>query len=210
MKPTAAISIAALVAALAVTPSLALDLKVGVGANAGVSASSDDNDSSANAGVGLGVNVDANSGDDDSSLDVGVGVDAGVSAEGDDDSSTSVDGTVTGAIGTSTDEGDLNVSARLDALLSVINDADYDEASFSAWSDASATTVIRTNDLFDLDAQSQIDAAVQANLDEQDDLNLAINANASLRAWLDSNDIDAASVIAIDVSADGSVNVYEG
>ena len=53
-------------------------------------------------------------------------------------------------------------------------------------------------------------ADLQANLDEHEDLNAAINANASLKAWLESNDIDAASVIAIDVSADGSVHVYEG
>ena len=50
-----------------------------------------------------------------------------------------------------------------------------------------------------LDGKARIDAALQANLDEREDLSAAINANASLKAWLDSNDIDAASVIAIDV-----------
>ena len=42
------------------------------------------------------------------------------------------------------------------------------------------------------------------------DLSAAVNANAGLKAWLDSNDIDANSVIAIGVSADGSVEAYEG
>jgi hypothetical protein len=46
------------------------------------------------------------------------------------------------------------------------------------------------------------------NSDEDNDLDAA--ANASLRAWLTSNGIDAASVIAIDVRADGSAEVCEG
>lgn len=41
------------------------------------------------------------------------------------------------------------------------------------------------------------------------DLNLGVDANANAD-WLESNDIDADSVIAIDVGADGSVEVYEG
>jgi hypothetical protein len=102
------------------------------------------------------------------------------------------------------------VNARLDALVSLINEADYDESSFSAWADASSTTIIDVNDLFDLDGKARIDAAIKANLDEHNDLSAAIEANAKLKAWLDSNGIDASSVIAIDVSADGSVDVYEG
>ena len=41
------------------------------------------------------------------------------------------------------------------------------------------------------------------------DLNLGVGTNANA-GWLESNDIDADSVIAIDVGADGSVEVYEG
>jgi hypothetical protein len=189
MKATAAISIAALVAALAATPALALDLNVGLGAN-------------------VGVNV---SGSDDSSIDASAGgsADGGVSV-GTDDGDLGVDTNVTGAIGATASAGDEDIGVQLDGLLQLINDADYDEGSFSTWADASATSVVKVDDLFDLDAQSQIDAAVQANLDEHEDLSAAINANANLKAWLDANDIDANSVIAIGVSADGSVEVYEG
>jgi hypothetical protein len=133
-------------------------------------------------------------------LNAGVGVTAGAN----------VDTTVTGAIGAnaSADNADLNL--RLDGLLKLINDTDYSNDSFSAVADLSATSLVKVDDLFDLDAQSKIDAAVQANLDEHEDLSAAIDANASLKAWLDANGIDANSVIAIDVSADGSVEVYEG
>jgi hypothetical protein len=189
MKTTAAISIAALVAALAVTPVMALDLNVG--ANAGVSASSDDDNT--NAGLDLGVDVNANAGGDD-----GEGGDLGV------------DTSATGSIGGSVSDESLDLDSRLDLMLRLISESDYDDSSFSAWVDGSSTVVVNTDDIFDADGQAQIDAALQANLDEHDDLNAAINANASLKAWLDSNDIDAASVIAIDVSADGSVHVYEG
>lgn len=191
MKATAAISIAALVAALAVTPSLALDLNLGLGANANAGASSGDDGANAGLDLGLGVNLDA--GDDDADND-GLGVDTAA----------------TGSIGASVTDDNLDLDARLDLLLQLINESDYDETSFTAWADASSTTLIDTDDIFDLDGQAKIDAAIEANVDEHDDLSAAINANASLKAWLESNDIDAASVIAIDVGADGSVEVYEG
>jgi hypothetical protein len=215
MKATAAISIAALLAALAVTPSTALDLNVGLGANAGVDVSSDDDDSSAGVDLGLGVDVNASAEDDDEgdggSISVGGTVDGGVSVEGDDDEGDlGVDTGVTGAIGASASADSLDINTRLDLMLKLINESDYDDSSFSAWADATSTTVVHTDDIFDADGEAQIDAALQANLDEHDDLNAAINANASLKAWLESEGIDAASVIAIDVSADGSVDVYEG
>jgi hypothetical protein len=191
MKATAAISIAALVAALAATPSLALDLNVGGGANAAATVASDSNSTSADAGVGVDLKASAK----------GKGVNSG---------DLGVDATTTGAINASASDDALDIDTRLDLLVKLINDADYDETSFNTWADASATAVIKTNDLFDADGQAKIDAALQANLDEQDDLRAAIDANANLKAWLDSNGIDASSVIAIDVSADGSVDVYEG
>jgi hypothetical protein len=210
MKATAAISIAALVAALAVTPSMALDLNVGLGANAGANVSSDDD--SAGAGLGLGVNLNANADSDDdgddTSVSAGANVSGGASVAGDDD--LGVDTAVTGAIGASASDDNLDINARLDALLQLINDSDYEDTTLSAWVDASSTTVINTDDLFDLDGQAKIDAAVSANVEEQDDLSAAISANANLKAWLDANNIDTDSVIAIDVNADGSVEVYEG
>ena len=188
MKATAAMSIGALLAALAATPTMALDLNVGVGANAGVDVSSDDDNASA--GVGLGVDLNAGAEDDDGDL--------------------GVDTAATGSIGGSLSDDSLDLNSRLALMLRLINESDYDDSSFSAWADASSTTLVNTDDIFDADGQGQIDAALQANLDEHDDLHTAINANASLKAWLESSDIDAASVIAIDVSADGSVHVYEG
>lgn len=213
MKATAAISIAALVAALAVTPSMALDLNVGLGANAGVDVPSDDDNASA--GLGLGVDLNASAEDDDGeggSVSVGGSVDGGVSVDGDDDEggSLGVDTAATGSIGASLSDDSLDLNTRLDLMLKLINETDYDDSSFSAWADASSTTVVNVDDIFDADGQAKIDAALQANLDEHDDLNAAINANASLKAWLESEGIDASSVIAIDVSADGSVDVYEG
>jgi len=194
MKKTTAISIAALVAALAVTPALALDVNVGAGVNVGVNASSDDGDS--NAGADLGV-------------DVGVGVGVDTDTDGDDNGlDADVSAGVSGAISADGENGDS--SLNLDAMLQLIADADYSDDSFSTWTDASVTSVVVLDDLFDADSRTQIDAAVEANLDEQDDLRAAINANASLKAWLESNDVDADSVIAIDVAADGSVEVYEG
>ena len=173
-------------AALAVTPSMALDLNVGAGANAGVTVSGDDDGVSAGANAAAGATV---SGDND---DLGV------------------DAAATGAIGASASDDSLDINARLDALLQLIADSDYEETSLSAWSSASSTTVIDTDDLFDAEGQARIDAALAANLDEQDDLSAAISANANLKAWLDANNIDSDSVIAINVAADGSVEVYEG
>jgi hypothetical protein len=231
MKATAAISIAALVAALAVTPTIADDLNLGLGLNAGADVSSDDGDASADVGLGLDLNasaedddgdggsltvggdvdvgVSAEGDDDDLDVDVGGNVDAGVSAGGD-DGDLGVDTNVTGAIDASASDDSLDLNTRLELMLKLINESDYDDSSFSAWADATSTTVVNTDDIFDADGQAKIDAALQANLDEHDDLNAAINANASLKAWLESEGIDAASVIAIDVSADGSVDVYEG
>ena len=191
MKATAAISIAALVAALAVTPSLALDLNLGVSANANAGASSGDDGANAGLDLGLGVNLDAAG---DSTDNDGIGVDTAA----------------TGSIGASVTDDNLDLDARLDLLLQLINESNYEETSLTAWADASSTTLIDTDDIFDLDGQAKIDAALAANVDEHDDLSAAISANASLKAWLESNDIDADSVIAIDVGADGSVEVYEG
>ncbi|MBI4920260.1 MAG: hypothetical protein HY834_00790 [Devosia nanyangense] len=180
MKATAAISIAVLVAAMAVTPVTAFGLNAGLGA--GVGASSDGGDASANAGLGASV---------------------GVGGGG-----TSASGAVAGSVGADLSGDGLNLD--LDALLQLIASADYGSNSLSVWSNASATSVINTDDLFDLDAQSKIDAAVKANWSEHLDLSAAIDANASLKAWLAANHIGADSVIAIDVGADGSVDVYEG
>jgi hypothetical protein len=210
MKATAAISIAALVAALAVTPSMALDLNVGAGANVGATVSTD----SANTNVGVGADVNANTSTNtntnsgSTNVSAGANAGAGATVSGDDD--LGVDTAATGSIGASAADDSLDINARLDALLQLINDSDYEESSFSAWVDGSAVTVIDTDDLFNVDGQAQIDAAVAANLDEQDDLSAAISANAKLKAWLDANSIDSESVIAIDFAADGSVEVYEG
>jgi hypothetical protein len=182
MKATAAISTAVLVAAMAVTPAMAFGLNAGLGASVGVS--SDGGDMSADAGLGA---------------SIGAGSEGGAGANG----------TVTGSVGAGASGAD-GLNVNLDALLRLIASADYGSNSLSVWSNASATSVINTDDLFDLDAQSKIDAAVKANWGEHQDLSAAIDANASLKAWLAANHIGADSVIAIDVGADGSVDVYEG
>jgi hypothetical protein len=172
MKIASAISVAALLAALAVVPATAASLNVGVGLD-----------------VGAGVTTDANAGDNGSNTTVSGSAATGVSVSSTGDGSSSLD---------------------VNALLRLIGNANYDDDSFSSWTSASATSVINLDDRLDASSNAAIDAAVTANLDEQDDLRAAISANADLSAWLETNGIDATSVIAIDVAADGSVDVYEG
>ncbi len=213
MKATAAISIAALLAALAATPSTALDLNAGANGGVGVNVSSDSDNANAGVDLGLGVNASAQNDDGDgASVSVGGSLDGGVTVDGGNDGDLGVDTAATGSIGITGSAADdsLDANTRLDLLLKLIADSSYDDSSFSAWVDGASTTVVNVDDVFDADGQAQIDAALQANADEHNDLNAAINANANLKAWLDSEGIDAASVIAIDVSADGSVHVYEG
>ncbi len=189
MKPIAAISIAALVAALVATPALALDVNAGLNANAGASNNTNS-----------------------TSLDLGVTTDFGVKT-GHGTANTSSGGTVSGSVASNDNvAGNTNASAdaRLDALIKLVDASQYHRHSFSGWADASATTVINTDGLFDVNGQTKLDAAVKAHWTDHQDLGAAIDANAKLKAWLGSNNIDANSVIAIEAGADGSVHVYEG
>ncbi len=192
MKTTTALSISALLVALAAGPAAALDVNANAGASVGATVSGSGGD------AGLSVNGDA-----------GVGVNGSAG----NDSLKVKDGTKVGATGGVEANGSsMGSDVDLDALIALIATSDYDQSSFSTWSKSSATmtSAINLDDRFDADAKAKIDAAVKAHAEEHTDLQAAIDANAGLKAWLDNNNIDADAVVAIDVNADGSVNVYEG
>lgn len=217
MKFSTLTATAALCVAVGFTaPALALDLSVGAGvdASASVGASSGDSDTSAdlNADVGLDANVDASTGDGDDNDDGNndgdngndnggdVSTDAGANAGASASASASVDG-----------DGDSDASAHADLalrLIALIESSSWDEDSLETMTDVSGAAAFDIDALLDAESRGAVDAAIEANIEEVEDLRVAIAANAEFSAWLQSEDSDAGDVVAIGTTAGGSLAVF--
>jgi hypothetical protein len=159
------------------------------------------------------------------SVDTGTGVDVGIGASGD-SGSGSADGSVSGTVGTDTQiktdnmgaAADTDANANLDTsttaaiggswdgLMSAMGDSSA-SGSISSMTEVSDVNVIKIGELenADMDALATAKTDNQASIDE---LHSSLEANASVKAALDAQGVDASDVVAANVAADGSLTVY--
>jgi hypothetical protein len=179
--------LAASILALAISPAAALDLSVGGGLSAGPSVSGVSTDLSASAGADLS---------------------AGSSSSG--SSSVEAEGTVSAnGISANSIRGaeKARLSKNLAEVINLIEQADYDEATFAAVADA-VGNIYNLGARANAEARAALDAAIAANRDEIADLQSALSASAEMNAWLTASGTDISSVVAVGTTADGSLAVF--
>jgi hypothetical protein len=185
-------SVLAVLMALAAGPAVALDLGVSVGASASTS---------------------GNAGNGDSSLNVDLGVDAALSAavddgdDGDDTTTGSVSANAAASATASVSASSTDEDDPLFDVIGLINASAWTSTSFSSLNQVNASV----NDVsawINSENSAALNAALEANAGEITDLQTAIAANAAFSAVLDAEGEDASNVIAVGVTADGSLAVF--
>ncbi len=176
-----------------VVPASALDLNLNLGgdlgATLGISSSSDDEESSGGLALGLdgglGIGLEANGGANNGGGAVTVNGNADAAAQlfANASARARVEAVINLIVNSNWATGDLAGHAAIDAAFDV-----------TAW----------------LEAQTAADfnAAVAANRGEINDLHAAIAANAAMSAWLQANNIDLQSVVALGMTAEGTLVAF--
>jgi hypothetical protein len=162
---------------------LNLDVGAALGANIGIIGSSEDG----SGGLALGLDGDLGMG-----LNANGGADA-VTVNGNADAAAQL-------------IANANAQAKVDAVINLIVNSNWavgDLAGYAAIDAAFDVTAW-------LEAQTAVDfnAALIANAGEINDLQAAIAANAAMSAWLQANNIDLQSVVALGVTAEGALVAF--
>lgn len=175
-------------------PASALDLNLNLGgdlgATLGIAGSSDDEESSSG-GLELGLN---------GRLGIGLNANGGANGGG---GAVTVNGNADAAARLF---ANANARARVEAVINLIVN--------SNWATGDLAGYVAIDAAFDvtawLEAQTTADfnAAVAANWGEINDLHAAIAANAAISAWLQANNIDLQSVVALGMTAEGTLVAF--
>ncbi|MEO6633982.1 MAG: hypothetical protein ABIN41_00060 [Devosia sp.] len=183
MQFKTATALAALLTAVSLTPALALSLNLSGSGSASASSSSSVGDGSASAGASLGLNV-------------GLGLEAG----GDD--SAIVASTVSAG-------GDAELSGwgNIGLVVNLIESSDWTATSFDSMSDLSAA-LFTVDDGANSDARATLDAVLGVYATDVAELQAALSANVELSGWLAARDIALDSVIAANLTAEGTLALY--
>lgn len=182
MSPKFFLALPAMLLALSAVPTLALDISAGGSASGGTG----DSGLSAGFGTSASASVQAGGGSDDD------GAKRSASASG-------------SASGTASIELDRN-DPLLDVIL-LIRGNNWTKSSLSGLTEFKGKT-------YDADAwlnsenSAAFEQALKAHADDIADLRYSIAANADFTAWLDSENADASAVVAVGLSADGSLAVF--
>lgn len=186
MKSKIALSIAALMGASLLAAPATAQVSVGgsVGADIGVNTGEADRGSDTS-GVAPGADVDLRT---EGQAGAELGADTGADTE--------LDTGTTAAIGGS-----------FDGALSAMGNNSAAATSISSMTDVSSVNVIRISELegADMDALATAESENSASIDE---LRSSIEGNAAVSAALEAQAVEPSTVVAADVTADGSLTVY--
>jgi len=138
-------------------------------------------------GVGIGgLGVEAG-GSGSANAGAGVGVNAG---------GAKIDSGTTASVGT-----------NFNGALSAMGRNSQSAASIGTMSEVSSVNVVRVGEL-DGASEAELETAANAHSDGIRKLRAAIDANAALKSALEAENVDTSSVVAADMSADGSLTVF--
>ena len=119
--------------------------------------------------------------------------------------------TTTGTKATTTDTsitGSTDTKANFGTVMSSIKSGKTNVSAISGMTTVSKVNVVRIGDLAKGNNMQALDKAITDNQSDITGLQTAIGANSVLKAKLDAESIQASSIVAADVEADGSVTVY--
>jgi len=173
-------ALAALFAAASLTPAHALSL--GLSGGGGASASGG---SSGSLSVGL-----------DASLDANLALNASSST------STTASLAATGAA-----SAGATAAGNIDFVTNLIESSDWTTTSFNGMANLSAA-VFTVDDAADPNARATFDAALGVYATDVAELQASLAANAQLNTWLTSQGIALDSIVAANVAADGTLELF--
>jgi len=115
----------------------------------------------------------------------------------------------TGTTGTDTDTtASTSAKANFGTVMSSIKAGKTNVSAIGALTAVSQVNVVRVGDLAQGNNMQALDKAVADNQTDIASLQTAVSGNTALKAKLDAESVQASSVIAANVEADGSVTVY--
>jgi hypothetical protein len=185
LKPFLALP--AVLLALSTVPASALDISIGGSVGGRASCSTGDSGLSAGLGASASASVEAGGSSDDAD---------------DTSDSASASASTTGSVSLDVDEND----PLLDVML-LIRSSNWSKTSLSGLSDFNG----QTHDVdvwLNSENSSAFEQTLSAHAGDIADLQYAAAANADFNAWLNSENTDASAVVAVGVSADGSLTVF--
>jgi hypothetical protein len=122
------------------------------------------------------------------------------------DSATTTTGTAVETDASTTASTD--AKANFGSVMSSIKAGKTNVSAISGMSTVSKVNIIRVGDLAKGNNMQALDKAIMDNEADITSLQTAIGANTALKAKLDAELVQASSVVAANVEADGSVTVY--
>ena len=187
MTPKSFIALPAVLLALSTAPALALD--VSIGGSAGGSASGSTGDSGLSAGFGASASASVRTG--------GSGDDGTTQS-----ASASASGSASGSASLELDQND----PLLDVIL-LIRSSNWSKTSLSGLGEFKGK--IHDIDVWlNSDNSAAFEQTLSAHANDIANLQYAAAANADFSAWLNSKNMSASAVVAVGVSADGSLAVF--
>jgi hypothetical protein len=176
-----------------VVPASALDLNLNLGgdlgATLGIAGSSDDEESSGGLALGL-----------DGGLGIGLNANGGANGGG---GAVIVNGNADAA---ATLFANANAAARVEAVINLIVNSNWATGDLAGY--AAIDAAFDVTAWLEAETTADFNAAVTANAGEINDLQAAIAANAAMTAWLQTNNIDLQSVVALGMTAEGTLVAF--
>jgi hypothetical protein len=186
------VAVAALVGLTGSALAISVGASVDTGANIGIAAG-DDADHGSLSGSG--------SGSDD-----GVGVGAGVGM-GDDDMGPSDDDNAANRT-IAQMYTSMDAATRVQAVIDLIATSQWEAGSLVGFDSTANATLFDVGPWLSADNTAQFESTVNENTGEIGDLHAALAANAAFSAWLQANNVDVNTVVALALAADGSFAVF--
>ncbi|MDC9822618.1 hypothetical protein PRN20_02630 [Devosia sp. ZB163] len=158
-------------------------------------------------GLGASIGVGASTSAEGSGLSLGVGADLSAGASMGAASPSDTVSTSASLTANASADASLTADDELGQIIALIDASVWTTKSLSGVT-ATDATAYDVAAWIDSGNQAAFDLALSANADEIEDLQAAVAANQSLESWLEANNATAEDVIAIGVTADGSLAVF--
>ncbi len=175
-----------------VVPASALDLNLDLGGDLGATlgvSSSDDEESSGGLALGL-----------DGGLGIGLNANGGANGG---EGAVTVNGNADAAAQLF---ADANAQARVEAVINLIVNSNWATGDLAGY--AAIDAAFDVTAWLEAETAANFNAALVANAGEINDLQAAIAANAAMSAWLQANNVDLQSVVALGMTAEGTLVAF--
>jgi hypothetical protein len=207
MIPKSFIAIPALLIALCAAPAFALDINIGGSASDDASGSIGDGGLSAGADSSASTSVSSEQSSGDGDANGSASVNANGKAEAAAPNGEASANALASPAGSGSSSAVVEVNGPLNDVIQLIRGSNWSEASFSGFGSIDAAA-------YDIDAwldsenSAEFDLTLEAKAEDIAELQHSIAANADFSAWLDFENVDASSVVAVGVTGDGSLAVF--